>query len=222
MLIFDLDADGPLGRALAADLDLELAPHEQRRFEDGECKLRPLADPRGDDVYVVHSLHGGPRESPHDKLFALLSFIATLRDHGAARVTAVVPYLAYGRKDRRTKPFDPVTQRYVAQLLEAVGMSQLVVLEAHNPAALENAFRARSSTWDPDCVRRRGGALSRAPGRGLARPAASSARSCGASASMRSSPCLRLRAGRQAAQRRRGQRHGAGGWRRAGRDRAAA
>ena len=165
MLMFDLDADGSFGRALAADLDLELAPHEQRRFEDGECKLRPLADPRGDDVYVVHSLHGGPHESPHDKLFALLSFVATLRDHGAARVTAVVPYLAYGRKDRRTKPFDPVTQRYVAQLLEAVGMAQLVMLEAHNPAALENAFRRpvlhleSHSAFDAVAQRFRGGPL---------------------------------------------------------------
>ncbi|WP_268238208.1 ribose-phosphate pyrophosphokinase-like domain-containing protein [Neoroseomonas lacus] len=40
---------------------------------------------------------------------------------GAARLTAVVPYIAYARKDRRTKPRDPVTSRYVAQLLEAIG-----------------------------------------------------------------------------------------------------
>jgi len=144
MLMFDLDAEGAFGQGLADELglaDFELAPHERREFEDGEFKLRPLADPRGHDAYVVYSLHGGPRDSPHDKLFALLAFIATLRDHGAARVTAVVPYLAYGRKDRRTQPFDSVTLRYVAQLFEAVGTAQLIVLEAHNPAALENAFR---------------------------------------------------------------------------------
>ncbi len=141
MLIFDLDADTRLGAALAAELDLALAPHEARRFEDGECKLRPLVDPRGEDAYVVLGLHGGPRDSPHDKLFALMAFVATLCDHGAARVTAVLPYLAYARKDRRTQPFDPVGQRYVAQWLEAAGIAQAIVLEAHNPAALENAFR---------------------------------------------------------------------------------
>jgi ribose-phosphate pyrophosphokinase len=68
-------------------------------------------------------------------------FIAALSEHGAARVTAVVPYLAYARKDRQTKPFDPVTLRYVAQLFEAVGTAQLIVLEAHNVAAFQNAFR---------------------------------------------------------------------------------
>jgi len=42
------------------------------------------------------------------------------QDAGAARVTAVVPYLCYARKDRQTKPRDPVTTRYVAQMFEAV------------------------------------------------------------------------------------------------------
>lgn len=141
MLLFSLDGPGPLATALAADLDTPLAPLEDRVFEDGEHKLRPLVDPRGDDVYVIAGLHGGPQASPHDKLFALLALAATLRDHGARRVTAVVPYLAYARKDRRTKPFDPVTLRYVAQWFEASGLAQVIVLEAHNVAAFENAFR---------------------------------------------------------------------------------
>jgi ribose-phosphate pyrophosphokinase len=141
MLLFSLDSDATFAQALAAGLGVPLAPHEDRRFEDGEHKLRPLVDPRGRDAYVVASLHGGPVDSPHDKLCHLLMFVATLREHGAARVTAVVPYLAYARKDRQTKPFDPVTLRYVAQLFEAVGTSQLMVLEAHNVAAFQNAFR---------------------------------------------------------------------------------
>jgi ribose-phosphate pyrophosphokinase len=141
MLLFALDPECRLAPALAAELDESLSAHEDRRFEDGEHKLRPLADPRGADAYVVAGLHGGPRDSPHDKLLRLLMFVATLREHGAARVTAVVPYLAYARKDRRTKPFDPVTLRYVAQLFDAVGLAQLIVLEAHNVAALQNAFR---------------------------------------------------------------------------------
>lgn len=141
MLLYSLDPDTTFAQALAASLDVPLAPHEDRRFEDGEHKLRPLGDPRGRDAYVIYSLHGGPEDSPHDKLCHLLMFIATLREHGAARVTAVVPYLAYARKDRQTKPFDPVTLRYVAQLFEAVGTSQLIVLEAHNVAAFQNAFR---------------------------------------------------------------------------------
>ena len=141
MLWFSLDADGAFAPALAAALGQEAAAHEDRTFEDGEHKLRPLIDPLGADCYVLHGLHGDARYSPHDKICRLLLFAATLRDHGAARVTALVPYLAYARKDRQTKPFDPLGLRYVAQMAEAVGIDRLVVLEAHNVAALQNAFR---------------------------------------------------------------------------------
>ncbi|MEO7159437.1 MAG: ribose-phosphate diphosphokinase [Polaromonas sp.] len=141
MLLFALEPQDKFSTALAVALDVPISPHEDRSFADGECKLRPLVDPRGADAYVVYSLHGGPALSPHDKLARLLMFIATLHDHGAARITAVVPYLAYARKDRQTKPWDPVTLRYVAQLLEAVGTAQIIVLEVHNVAAFQNAFR---------------------------------------------------------------------------------
>jgi ribose-phosphate pyrophosphokinase len=95
---------------------------------------------------VVQSLHGGPTESGDDKLCRLLFFVGALKDAGAARVTAAVPYLCYARKDRRTKASDPVTTRYVAALFEAVGTDAIVTLEVHNPAAFENAFRRRAVT----------------------------------------------------------------------------
>ena len=141
MLMFALEPSDPFAQSLAGALKVAISPHEERVFPDGERKLRPLVDPRGADAYVVHSLHGGPTDSPHDKLCRLLMFIATLKDHGAARVTAVVPYLSYARKDQQTKSHDPVGLRYVAQLFDAVGVSQLIVLEAHNVAAFQNAFR---------------------------------------------------------------------------------
>jgi ribose-phosphate pyrophosphokinase len=142
--LFALDATAGLGAAIARSLDCSLAPHEERGFEDGEHKARPLENVAGADCYVVQSLHGGPDLSVNDKLCRLLFFIGALRDAGAARVTAVAPYLCYARKDRRTKPFDPVTTRYVGALFEALGAATVVTLEAHNPAAFENAFRGRA------------------------------------------------------------------------------
>jgi ribose-phosphate pyrophosphokinase len=139
--LFALEATAELGAGVAEALGRPLAAHEERGFEDGEHKVRPLDSPRGADVYVVQSLHGGPHESANDKLCRLLFFIGALKDSGAARVTAVVPYLCYARKDRRTKPQDPVTTRYVAEMFEAIGTDAVVTLEVHNPAAFENAFR---------------------------------------------------------------------------------
>ncbi len=142
--LFALGATAELGAAVAAALGQPLAAHEEREFEDGEHKARPLDPVQGADVYVIHSLHGGPSASTNDKLIRLLLFIGAVKDAGAARVTAVVPYLCYTRKDRRTKPNDPVATRYVAGLFEAVGTDTVVTLEVHNPAAYENAFRRRT------------------------------------------------------------------------------
>jgi len=141
MLLFALQATAALGTAIAAALGRPLAAHEEREFEDGEHKARPLETVRGANVFVVQSLHGGPEQSANDKLCRLLFFIGALKDAGAARVTAIVPYLCYARKDRRTKPNDPVITRYVASLFEAVGTDSVVTLDVHNPAAFENAFR---------------------------------------------------------------------------------
>jgi ribose-phosphate pyrophosphokinase len=146
MRIFGLKGSDHLAAAVARSAGAGLAAHEERDFEDGEHKARPLVSVRGEDVYVIHSLGGGG--SPNDRLVKLLFFLATCRENGAARLTAVLPYLTYARKDRQTKSRDPVTTRYLAQLLEAVGVDCVVVLEVHNFAAFQNAFRCRTVHLD--------------------------------------------------------------------------
>ena len=142
--LFALQATAELGKGIAEALGLPISEHEEREFEDGEHKARPLVPVSGADVYVIQSLHSGPVESAHDKLCRLLFFVGALKDGGAARVTVLVPYLCYARKDRRTKPNDPVTTRYIATIFEAVGVDAIVTLEVHNPVAFENAFRRRT------------------------------------------------------------------------------
>ena len=91
MLIFSLEPGNPFGRTLADALNVPLSPHEERVFDDGERKLRPLLDPCGADAYVVLSLHGGPLDSPHDKLCRLLMFIGTLKDLRSVRFALRLP-----------------------------------------------------------------------------------------------------------------------------------
>jgi len=148
MLVFGLNASRPLAEKIAIELGCELASHEEREFEDGEHKARPLVSVRGHDVFVVQSLHGDREQSPNDKLCRLLFFLGALKENGARQVTAVIPYLAYARKDRQTKPRDPVTTRYLAQLIEAMGVDCVVTLEVHNIVAFQNAFRCRTIHLD--------------------------------------------------------------------------
>lgn len=143
--LFGLHGSHELARLVADRLEIALALHEERNFEDGEHKTRSLQDVRGHDVYVLHSLHGDGSATGNDKLCRLLFFCGALKDAGAANVTAIAPYLCYARKDRRTKPNDPVITRYVAAMFESVGVDRLIVCEVHNVAAFENAFRC--PTW---------------------------------------------------------------------------
>ena len=144
MKLFALEGSHRQGAAIAECLGLEPSPLEEREFEDGEFKIRPLVPVAGMDVCVVHSLYGDTSRSPSDKLWRTAVAIGALKDAGARHVSAVLPYLAFARKDRRTKLFDPVTIRYVAQLLEAVGCDRVITLDVHNDAAFENAFRCQA------------------------------------------------------------------------------
>jgi len=144
LLLFALGASRAFGAKVAEAIGAKLSQHEEREFEDGEHKARPLVNVRGRDVYVVYSLYGDDGQSANDKLIRLLFFAGALRDASAGRVTAVVPYLAYARKDRKSKARDPVTTRYVAELFEAIGVDRIVALDVHNPAAYQNAFRCRT------------------------------------------------------------------------------
>ena len=140
-VLFALEGSRALGERLAAWLEWPLSRHEERAFEDGEHKTRPLVDVSRQDVFVLHSLYGSHGVSPNDKLCRLLFFIGALKDAGAARVTAVVPYLCYARKDQRSQSRDPITTKYVARMFEACGADAVMTFDVHNRAAFENAFR---------------------------------------------------------------------------------
>ena len=140
-LLFALEGSRAYGERVAARLEWPLSAHEERSFEDGEHKIRPLVDVSRRDVFVIHSLDGSPGSSPNDKLCRLLFLIGALKDAGAARVTAVVPYLCYARKDQRSQLRDPITTKYVARMFEACGVDAVMTFDVHNRAAFENAFR---------------------------------------------------------------------------------
>jgi ribose-phosphate pyrophosphokinase len=139
--VFALDSGRALLEEVCRALGVEPGAHEERDFVDGEHKIRPLQAVRGRDVFVVQSLYSEADLSVNDKLMRVFFFLSALRDAGADRLTLLAPYLSYARKDRRTKPRDPVSLRYLAQHLETAGLDRVVAVDVHNPSAYENAFR---------------------------------------------------------------------------------
>ena len=144
LCLFALSESRSFGASVAQALGEPLSDLVERDFADGEHKTRPAVNVRGRDVFVIQSLYSDAERSVNDKLCRLLFFLGALRDAAAARVTAVVPYLCYQRKDRKTQPRDPVTTRYLASLFESVGIDRVLAMDVHNLAAYQNAFRCRN------------------------------------------------------------------------------
>ena len=147
-VLYSLGGSGALATTIASNLGIDVAEHEERDFEDGEHKIRPLTSVRNRDVYVLTNLVSSAGQSVNDKLCKLLFFVDSLKRSAARRVTIIAPYLCYSRKERQTKTRDPVVTRALAQILEAAGVDCVMTLTAHDLAAFQNAFRCSTEHLD--------------------------------------------------------------------------
>jgi ribose-phosphate pyrophosphokinase len=121
--------NAPLSRAIAESLGWPLGKSVLERFPDSELRVQLEEDVRGRDVHVVQSL-----KSPAEQHLLELLFLAdAARRAGAKSLTAVVPYLAYARQDRRVTGREPLAGRVVAELIESAGFERVVVVDLHSP-----------------------------------------------------------------------------------------
>lgn len=128
---------GSAGRHLvegvAADLGVEETACTTERFPDGEAHV-VVGDVGDRDAYVLQAT--GPPVDEH--LVELLLLLDACRRSGAARVTAVLPYLGYGRHDRRSRPGEALALRVVGDLLRTCGADRVVLLDPHSASAEGN------------------------------------------------------------------------------------
>jgi ribose-phosphate pyrophosphokinase len=118
-----------LAAAIARELGAKLGACEVDRFPDGEVAVRLLEPVRRKDVVIVQ-----PTAPPvNDHLVELLALADACRRAAAARITAIVPYFAYARADKRHGRREPITGRMVADCLEAVGVAHVVTVDLHTP-----------------------------------------------------------------------------------------
>lgn len=138
--IFGLDSSREYAAKVASELNVELAAKSEDYFEDGEATLRSEVNVRGQDVFVIQSLFSCKKESVADKIVKMLIFIGSLRDASARRITAVVPYMAYQRQDRKTASRAPICTKYLAKWFQAAQVDRLLTIDTHSLQALQNAF----------------------------------------------------------------------------------
>lgn len=116
-----------LAQKIADYLGQPLSEREVIEFPNENIFVKLGGSVRGQDVYVIQTT-----SSPvHYNLMELLIMIQTLRLDSAARITAVVPYLCYGRSDKKDQPRVPITARLVADMLEVAGADRYMTLDPH-------------------------------------------------------------------------------------------
>ena len=116
-----------LANKIAEYLSSEMCEHEIIEFSNENLFIKLKQSARGQDVYLIQHT-----ASPvHRNLMELLITIQTLRLDSAARITAVVPYLAYGRSDKKDQPRVPITARLVADMIEVAGADRYMTLDPH-------------------------------------------------------------------------------------------
>ena len=116
-----------LAQKIADYLAQTLSPREVIHFPNENIFIKLNSSARGQDVYVIQTT-----SSPvHYNLMELLIMIQTIRLDSAARITAVVPYLCYGRSDKKDQPRVPITARLVADMIEIAGADRYITIEPH-------------------------------------------------------------------------------------------
>ena len=116
-----------LAEEVAKYLGIDLGEIEIRRFSDGEIYARIAKSVRGAEVYVIQSLGSKVNEY----FMELLIIIDALKRASADEVTAVIPYYAYARQDRKTKSREPISAKLIANLLTVAGASRVVTMDLH-------------------------------------------------------------------------------------------
>jgi len=151
------NANPLLAKQIAAELGQPIESTLVSRFDDGEVKVDLDCVVRGTDVFIMQpicqSLHG-PMQRPcrsfgfeardedqrctyqsiNDSLMELLVMIDAARRASAGRITAVVPYVAYAKQEKKKRGHEPITAKLVANLITVAGADRLLTVDLHTPA----------------------------------------------------------------------------------------
>ena len=125
--VFSGNANRKLAKDICAYLDIPLGKCEVFKFSNDNTFVRILENIRQQDVFLVQ-----PIAYPvNDHIMELLIMIDAAKRASAGRITAVIPYYAYARSDKKDQPRVPITARLVANLIETAGADRVLTLELH-------------------------------------------------------------------------------------------
>lgn len=151
------NANPALAQQIGDELGQALENSNVERFDDGEVKVDLDCVVRGTDVFIIQPIcqthrsclgrrcltAGSPAgqgeqvctyQSINDNLVELLVMIDAARRASAGRITAVVPYMAYAKQEKKKRGHEPITAKLVANLIVTAGADRLLTVDLHTPA----------------------------------------------------------------------------------------
>jgi len=117
-----------LAKAIASKLDMPLGSAIVNEFPDGEINVKIDEDIRGSDVFIVQSTCPPVNKN----ILELLLLLDCCRRASAGRITAVIPYFGYARKDRKDEGRVPISAKLMANILDTAGADRVLTLDLHS------------------------------------------------------------------------------------------
>ncbi|MDD2239221.1 MAG: ribose-phosphate pyrophosphokinase [Kiritimatiellae bacterium] len=127
--LFTGNANRPLAEKIASRVGIPLSAANVTRFPDGEISVTYEETVRGRDVFIIQSTG----MLPNEYLMELLIMTDAARRASARRITAVMPFFAYARQDRKDRSRVPISAKLVANLLVAAGVDRVLTIDLHSP-----------------------------------------------------------------------------------------
>ena len=126
MLLLSGTANRALAEEVAEHLGQPLCHLTIRRFADGEIFVKIDENVRGRDVYIIQSTN-----PPAENMMELLLLMDAAKRASAARVTAVIPYFAYARQDRKVQPRVAISAKLLANMVSMAGADRVLGMDFH-------------------------------------------------------------------------------------------
>ncbi|HEY4868943.1 MAG TPA: ribose-phosphate pyrophosphokinase [Candidatus Dormibacteraeota bacterium] len=130
LMLLSGTANPELSERIAREMGMRLAEMELTRFADGEFDVKIGESVRGHDVFLLQ-----PTCHPvSENLIQLFIILDALRRASASRITAVIPYYGYQRKEKKTQPRDPISAKLMANIIELAGANRVICVDLHAEA----------------------------------------------------------------------------------------
>jgi len=122
------NASRDLAASVCKHLGTALGNADVKRFADGEVFVQVEDNVRGSDLFIIQSTY-----PPAEHIMELLMLIDACKRSSAARITAVIPYFAYARADRKDQPRVAITAKLLANLIVGAGADRVLTMDLHSP-----------------------------------------------------------------------------------------